>query len=784
MNQFKENFSIFFQKNLNTNQQAAASPLNGILLVKAGAGSGKTRVITARVANLIINYQIPAYAIIALTFTNKAAREMRERIKNFIGSENSYPYVGTFHSYCLRLLKSNPMLINFPNFSILDESDKEKIIRQILIKSNLQKKITPKQLINYISRIKNEENNNNFYNSDPLMQELFLAYEKEKKFAQSYDFDDLLHEVLNLFKTNKNFKEKFQAQVRHILIDEYQDTNSVQHALLKQMAHNENKTFALDSLCVVGDEDQSIYSWRGATVENIVEFKKDFPEVSIITIEQNYRSVQPILKIANNIIANNSYRTPKNLFSNKEATDSVRLLSLASGYQEAEALALLLKNIPEKNRLEDFAILYRSHYQSRMIEEALIRHNIPYKILGGTQFYDREEIKDLLYYMRLIVNPFDRVALMRVINCPNRGLGEKFQEEFYNLWDRNPFLNFKEIANLIITQEELTKTKKESLEIFLKLFNELNDQEKPSIALKYFIKNISYITYLQTSYEKDIAASKIENVKELLNSIIFSEEQNNKTISEFLEDIALLQEKIDSSDNNLEYVRLMTLHAAKGLEFHTVILCGLEEGTIPSAHSRNSSEAIEEERRLLYVGITRACERLLITHARYRYIYGQMNEQEPSRFISELDMRYINHDDASYWDAQEFSRYFIEWLNFPKEFIPERLEEFTVNSKLKTKNIKLEPESILIQSSSKNITQKIPNFLDKNLDKNFNRNSSKNSISEPNYTSFKLYQNVEHKTFGNGIIESIETKKNGKSYLIIKFSSGVKKISPEFITSI
>ena len=741
MDFIKNSFLSFFKNSLNAIQQSAVELKSGVLLVRAGAGSGKTRVITSRMAYLMIEHAVPAHTIIALTFTNKAAQEMKERITSFLGTQSPLPYVGTFHSYCLKLLKSNPAYIAYPNFSILDQEDQEKIVRQLLLKNGLQKKVTVKQVLGTISQIKHQSTDPAlFQHTDKLMQELFLAYEKEKNLAKSLDFDDLLQEVLKLFRSNSSFKEKFQATIRHILVDEYQDTNKVQHALLLNMVKSlDSQEFNIDSLCVVGDEDQSIYSWRGATIENIVEFKKDFPTAQIITIEQNYRSVQPLLKLANGIISHNKQRSPKNLFSDKPADDRALLLTCMSGYQESEMIALFLKIAVKSNPLKNYALLYRSHYQSRSFEEAFIRHAIPYKILGGIQFYDREEIKDLLCYLKLIVNPYDRVAFSRVINCPSRGLGDKFQEYFYEIWNLHQLLSFSQVGQLILSTHVLTKSKQDTLAQFLALFETLTLDDSPSAAVEYIIKKTSYADYIRAAYDKEIVQAKIQNIEELVDSISFSEKRDKKTMVNFLEDIALLKEKAAATEGEIECVRFMTLHGAKGLEFDTVILTGLEEGTMPSAHARYDESAIEEERRLLYVGITRSCERLICTHARYRYTYGKMTDQIPSRFIEELDRRYITHDDTTNWQNSQYEDYFTKWLLGK----PAYKEKVTIQPAISA----AKPVQKLAEKTG----------------------------------GFRLYQTVRHASFGIGIVQKIEEKSDELTYLTIRFGVGVKKIQAQYL---
>ncbi len=730
--------TTYFQEQLNNEQQRVVAPYKGILVVTAGAGSGKTRVITARMAYLMMHHAVSASQIVALTFTNKAAKEMKERIKLFLTEEDQLPYVGTFHSYCLRILKSNTHLLPFSTFSLMDEQDAEKLAKQIITEKNLVKKLKPRQLKAFVSRVKNEATTEKereaLWADDLIYRDLFYLYEERKMAARCLDFDDLLLHTLELFRKNDLFRKVFQEHVKHILVDEYQDTNKVQHALLKLMTKHDG-SFALHSLCVVGDEDQSIYSWRGATVTNIINFHKDFPEAEPITIEQNYRSVQPILTIANEVIKNNMFRNPKKLFSGKEATDRIRVLTSASGFQEAESLATFLKLARSQSGLDSHAILYRSHFQSRSLEEAFIRHAIPYKIMGGIQFYDRLEIKDMLAYMRLIINPFDRLALSRIINRPSRSLGPKFEELFFTTWDMMPFESFQEVGQALIEQQKITGVKLEAFSLFLEIFKDFTPAIKPSTVLQSLITRTGYYSHLDKTSDKEEAAAKKENIKELVNAVLFYEERNpDARLDAFLEEVALLQEQMNTTEETSDYVKLMTFHAAKGLEFDTVILTGVEEGILPSSRSIFNPESLEEERRLLYVGITRARERLLIMKAKYRYLFGQLTDQQPSRFINEIPDDHAPQDDSSYWKDFQVVEYFANWLSGEAPRIKEApQDDFTYE----------------------------PAFQDES-------------------PTWQRHQSVMHKKFGRGVIERVEQRSTG-THLTIRFKTGIKKLDSSFI---
>ncbi len=806
-----EQFNDFFTNHLNPEQQLVVAPHKGVLLVTAGAGSGKTRVITARMANLMMNHNVRAHEIIALTFTNKAAKEMKERIHRYVGDDSPLPYVGTFHSYCLRLLKSNAHLLPFSTFSLIDDSDQEKLVRTLIQQKGLSKKVTPKQVLAFISQVKNESTNDiereAAWGHDLLMRDLYLLYEQHKTAAHCFDFDDLLIQTLALFQKNELFKQVFQNHVKHVLIDEYQDTNKVQHALLKAMTKNDEQEFALDSLCVVGDEDQSIYSWRGATVTNIINFNRDFPSATSVTIERNYRSVQPILHVANEVIKQNLFRNPKKLFSGREATDRIRLLTCASSYQEGEALATFFKVTRKHSQgsassnehaLSEHAVLYRSHFQSRALEEALIRHAIPYKIMGGIQFYDRLEIKDMLAYMRLLVNPFDRLAFSRIINTPGRGLGDKFEELFYSTWDMMPFVPFDEVARKLIEGKQLTKAKQESLAAFIKAFEGISAETKPSKVLTTLIDRIGYYTYLKDAFEKDEAEAKKDNLKELINGVLYFEEHNTPTLDVFLQEVALLQEQMNSKDDSSDYVRLMTFHAAKGLEFNTVILTGIEEGILPSSRALYNPESLEEERRLLYVGITRARERLLLMRTKYRYTYGQITDQQPSRFLDEMPEDHVPQDDCSYWKEENFEQYFFSWLHergnankgprHPQASGPRQNGQ--------------EPEGLRSNGQRPNgqwsdSTAPTPSRGSSGINKKSFRSASDETVLASKFTSFaepfddepresstwQRYQQVNHKTFGRGVIEKVE-QKSATTYLTIRFRTGIKKLDASFISAV
>ncbi|MBX9830355.1 UvrD-helicase domain-containing protein [Candidatus Babeliales bacterium] len=809
---YKKQFNHFISKELNKPQQEAATQKSGALLVIAGAGSGKTRVITARIANLIINENVSPKAITALTFTNKAAEEMKERLHKFLDGNHQLPFVGTFHSYCLLLLRTNLHYLPAPYFSILDGDDQLSIVKQIIKKGALEKQITPSQIMYQLSQYKNKYfmNPQEAENTvSPLIKEIYHAYEAEKTAAHSFDFDDLILQVLKLFRTNKTFKRDFQAKIKHVLVDEYQDTSHTQHELLRQMGLDDDKKFILDSLCAVGDEDQSIYSWRGATVTNMLKIKQEFAPVTTVKIEQNYRSVTPILETANHVIQHNTQRNPKKLWSEKQGKNRILLLTCRSGEQEADAVAILLKNLPENKKLSNVALLYRTHYQSRSLEESLIYHAIPYRIIGGIRFYERKEIKDVLAYLRLMVNPFDRISLLRIVNYPLRGLGQKFEEQLMEAWQQNPLLDFQQLITHLISSEGVSSAKQLALKQFLAIYTTAPKNGSPSDLIDHVLTKIDYLNYLRTTLDAQEADTKIENVRELVQSIAtfeknfsgsheslnpndpFASNSNAPTLENFLYEVTLMQEKSDN-ENRDDQVCLMTLHGSKGLEFDMVIITGLEEEMLPSGKALNTNEELEEERRLFYVGITRAEERLVLTHADYRNRFGTIVHQIPSRFLSELKRPLVQEFNASNAHATQLKTQFRRWLGLSTQFDQNILTftNFIPPDRLSTKNQTATTTAHENRRTSMRKTAAVHKAP-------ASYKSAYNSVrpEEPRASgrlegsahkaapTSEWYKNqlVEHSKFGKGIVTHVE-KADGDAYHITAiFQSGPKKILSSFL---
>lgn len=741
---------------LNDQQREAVLQHTGSSLIIAGAGSGKTRVITTRILNLVLQHKVNPAQILALTFTNKAAQEMRERILTHLSPDSFKPTIATFHSFCLQLLKKNIAFLPYETFSVLDAQDQQKLLQTIVKKHNLDKRFNIKQLLFHISQYKNQQGaDSDLLSGFPdhkIFMEIYNAYQQEKHLSKCLDFDDLIVEVVKLLKTNQTFKDLFQSRTRHILIDEYQDTNHIQHELLKLMCLDKKGTLAVDSVCAVGDEDQSIYSWRGATVHNILTFGNDFPNTKVLKIEQNYRSTQHILDIAHHVIQNNSQRNHKQLWSDKKCVQKTIELECSSDYQESDAIVGCVKAVQKKFPQQSAALLYRTHYQSRILEEGLIKESIPYNIVGGIKFYERKEIKDIIAYLRLIANPFDRVSLLRVINCPKRTLGPKFEELMLNTWNANPLFNFQELLKYLIQQNAISDSKQRAVKSFLDVFEEINLKTSPVDATNQIVTKTAYFSYLKDQYEKDEAQTKKENVYEFVRAVTHFEQNNCKTIPELLDEIALMQDKLNEKTNE-NCVQLMTLHSAKGLEFDTVIIAGCEDGILPSNPAIQESN-VEEERRLFYVGITRAKKRLLLTHAKYRNSFGQTNTQFPSRFLEEIPDHLTFKQTSHRWSPKQFAQYFTSWITSPSTPpIPEN-----------------------------NFAQAYP----------FPGNQQRaaktySTATKPRFKQagpMKRMQSVKHATFGLGIAQKVE-KVGNKTYITVLFSKyGKKKIESSFLTKI
>ena len=638
----KEN--VLFQ-GLNKEQAEAVSTINGPMLILAGAGSGKTKVLTCRVAYLL-QQGVRPYRILAITFTNKAAAEMRERVDKMAGSAAKDVWLFTFHAFCARILRFDiDKLGDYSNnFAIYDTTDTKNLIKQILKEMNLdEKRFPPASIISQISNAKNKLQTPEAYwreASDFFSQQvakIYVAYQEKLRANNAVDFDDLLLLTLQLLQSNAEVREKYQNKFDYLMVDEYQDTNHAQYLLTKVLAGKHK------NICVVGDADQSIYGWRGADIQNILDFEKDYPDAKLVKLEQNYRSTEVILDAANAVIKNNSGRKPKNLWTDKGTGTKITYFRAIDERDEARFVIEQMQELQTKEnaKLGDMAVLYRTNTQSRVFEEMLIKSGISYSIVGGTKFYERKEIKDIISYMRLIYNPNDSLSLLRVINVPRRGIGDATLGRLQAYAAENNETLFNVISNASVVPGLSSRFVGKLDELAAVLFELMGDAT--DLPVKQFITNVMNKTGYLEELENSRSAqdqSRIENLKELLSVAEDFEDKarrNNEepTLENFLADVALVAD-IDDADLEDDSVTLMTLHSAKGLEFPTVFLVGMEEGIFPHARTLLDENEIEEERRLCYVGITRAEKHLYLSNARMRMIFGHTVSYPPSRFLDEV----------------------------------------------------------------------------------------------------------------------------------------------------
>tara|TARA_B100001142_G_scaffold60389_1_gene59377 strand:+ start:2079 stop:4358 length:2280 start_codon:yes stop_codon:yes gene_type:complete len=623
---------------LNPAQNEAVTHGNGPLLVVAGAGSGKTRVLTSRIAHLINEKGISPFEILAITFTNKAAEEMRHRVVELVGSVAHKMWVSTFHSACVRILRQSSDEIGFsPNFTIYDQGDAARLMGHVIKDLNFDlKRFPPRALLSKISSLKNEGINPNDYLDstenpyDQKVSEIFVEYQLRLKRASAMDFDDLLLNTVIIFRKNKSILEQWQNRFKHVLVDEYQDTNLIQNELVSLLAADHR------NICVVGDSDQSIYQFRGADVRNILNFEKVFPDATVIVLDQNYRSTQTILDAANEVISRNSGRQPKDLWTEEGNGESIVMYQASNEDDEAKWVAEKIISYKRAgySELSDVAIFYRTNAQSRAIEEQLNRLGMAYRVVGGTRFYDRREVRDALAYLRLAVNPLDEVALRRVLNVPKRGVGDTSLGKIEDWADKNQVDFFPALFEA--SKAGVSGKALKGIESFLNLLEESQSRLDlgPADIIEFSLEKSGYISALEE--ERTIEAEgRLENLSELVGAASeFSD------ISEFLERVGLVADTDEipneSSDFGDGEVLLMTLHAAKGLEFPVVFLLGMEEGIFPHVRALGDPDQMEEERRLAYVGITRARKILHLCNAWSRMLHGQTQYNPPSRFLDDI----------------------------------------------------------------------------------------------------------------------------------------------------
>ena len=626
---------------LNKEQQQAVQHTEGPLLILAGAGSGKTKVLTVRIAHLL-GQGINPYEILAITFTNKAAKEMKSRVEGLVGDVANRIWLSTFHSFCAKFLRFE--LDNFlgynSNFTIYDTSDSQAVIKAALKALNLDDKYYPVgAMIGAISDAKNKllfasdfrKQARDFYQQK--VADVYEYYERELRKNNALDFDDLLLVAVKLLQSNEAVLDKYSKRFRYVMIDEYQDTNHAQYLLAKLLASH------WKNIAVVGDADQSIYAWRGADIQNILDFEKDYPNCTSIKLEQNYRSTKIILDAANAVIENNEGRPKKNLWTDKTEGAKIQHFTAQSEHEEA---AFIGDTIAKKHDIHgvpygDMAILYRTNAQSRVLEEALIKRALPYTMVGGTKFYDRKEIKDVLAYLRVLYNPFDDLSLLRIINVPKRSIGATTVAKLQDYARANGTSLFMTLTQLHLVDTIKGKTKEKLEEFGILIFTLVAEMEDKTVLdiLESILDRTGYLAQLEESTDPQDQA-RAENIGELLSvAKDFQDTNPNGTVEDFLEQVALVND-VDSFEQEESKVTLMTLHAAKGLEFPIVFLGGLEEGLFPHSRTLMNPEEIEEERRLAYVGITRAEKELYISNATTRTVFGRTSSYLPSRFIDEI----------------------------------------------------------------------------------------------------------------------------------------------------
>ncbi len=636
-----------YLENLNDKQREAAMYTEGALLILAGAGSGKTSTMTRRIAYLVDEKGVSPYNILAVTFTNKAAREMEERVEEILGS-NSRMWIMTFHAACLRMLRMDGDRLGYTNsFAVYDPVDQKSIVKNLLKEYEIdEKKFTPNSILSNISKAKEqeigprefEENAGDF--RDETVAKVYGGYERILSRNNAMDFDDLILNAVRLLKENPDVLEKYQERFRYIMVDEYQDTNQLQYKLISLLAKK------YGNICVVGDDDQCIYQWRGADIRNILNFEKEFPKAKVVKLEQNYRSTANILEAAHSVISNNKQRKRKKLWTDASQGEKIQYHRLESDYREAGYIAQEIGYMVQQGEnYRDFAILYRTNAQSRNFEDSLAQRRIPYRVIGGLRYYDRMEIKDMIAYMRLVANPMDDIAFDRVVNSPKRGIGKATMDKIKsvaNYCEKSIFQYVESEAIADTLSGKASRGMNEFLEIIREYSEEKENLRVSDIYEGLLIKS-GYLKALEDQGTAE-ADGRIENLMEFKSVIYEFENRDSKLeLDEFLEKLALLSD-VDNHDSEANAVTLMTMHSAKGLEFPYVFMPGMEDGLFPSWRSRDSISQMEEERRLCYVGMTRAKRRLWMTSAESRLLYGKVNATRESEFMREINPKLLAGD--------------------------------------------------------------------------------------------------------------------------------------------
>lgn len=720
---------------LNDRQEEAVLTTEGPVLVLAGAGSGKTKVLTTRIAYLMEQKLASRYEIVAITFTNKAASEMKTRVSNLLNADVSDMWIGTFHSICTRILRRDITHIGYnSSFTIYDREDQKSLVKEILREKNIETKSFPfNSFLSIVSSTKNLGEDREYieanYGDNPTTRfygEFYEEYIHKCEFYNALDFDDIIIKTLELFDKNPDIRKKYSDRFRYVFVDEYQDTNKSQYELMRAFG----KTY--NNICVVGDADQSIYGWRGADITNILNFEKDFPGAKVIKLEENYRSTQKILDVANEVIQYNEGRREKSLWTSKDGGSDIPFLYLAGDREESLQVVQWIEHMHyEGYSFSDMAILYRTNAQSRGFEEMLLREGIPYKVVGGLKFYDRMEIKDTIAYLKTIINPNDNISIKRIINKPKRGIGQATIDKVENYAN-----NYGISIYDFLFEEELSAIGKRSYSKLLEFRDMITDMklkledEKVSGFVEYVLERSGYLQELEKSNLRE-DQTRIENISSFINAIVdYEEEAEEPSLEDYLASVSLLSD-VDKTEENESGVSLMTIHSAKGLEYKVVFVTGLEDGLFPSGRSIDDLDGLEEERRLCYVAVTRAEERLFLSGAQMRRVFGEYKTTVPSRFIKEMGGTIMEEE--------------------TKETAETNFRESYGNS-----------VSTMKASVRENL-----------LGAKTGRKMDQDLVEE----EYKAGDRVMHKKFGEGMVVSV-TEKDGGDELVISFEKkGIKKLN-------
>ena len=751
---------------LNDRQKEAVEYMDGPLLILAGAGSGKTRVLTYKIAYLLEKEIVKPWQILAITFTNKAAKEMKERVEGLVGQVAQDMWLGTFHSVCVRILKREIELLGYTrDFNIFDEIDKEKVLKEVTKKLNIDEKMYPIGLLkSEISKAKEVMKDNLTYQKEAMgdfrkeeIAKVYNMYQDTLKSNNSIDFDDIIMLTVKLFLENPDRLLYYQQKFSYILVDEYQDTNKTQFLLISLLSS------ATGNICVVGDESQSIYGFRGADITNILNFEKEFPNAKIVKLEENYRSTKNILNAANEVIKNNSSKLDKVLWTQNEEGEKIEYKTLNNEYEEVEYVVDKIDELcrKENQKYSDFAVLFRTNAQARVLEEVFMKSGTPDKLIGGIKFYARKEIKDIISYLKLIQNKNDNIALKRIINEPKRGIGDTAVDKldmlasqkgvsiFELIQDSNNLTGIRSAGNIILFRDMINS--------FIRVKNEI----KVSELIKKVLKESGYEDMLNSEGTKETEI-RFDNLMEFIGvAIEFENENAEHTLGDFLESIALVSD-VDNLDETTEAVTLMTMHSAKGLEFKNVFIVGMEEGLFPSKRSIEEDGQTEEERRLCYVAITRAQKHLFLTNTKKRTLYGSTTFSIPSRFIEEIPDSVLSEDAIDNRNGKK-SASTRTWLD--DEY--KKVETYISNRNRVSENVerKVRP----------NVGISVDAFL-----KNLAGTTIPQKANVTSEMKYKVGMEVKHKKFGIGVIENIEPEGDDFKLEIMFDNSGFKRLMANY----